>query len=204
MTIKFGHKTVEHPDVGAEGWHGYRCGHCGREVSGAIVARAKDGNGHVRVLWLQCSVCHDGSVLSDKAGLHPGVPFGPTVEGLPKEVEAAYEEARRCMGVSAYTATEGLCRKILMHVAVEKGAEEGKTFASYIDHLEAQGFVTPPMREWVRLIKDHGNMAQHRLDPPGRERAEGTLVFTAQLLRSIYEMGHIASRFLPRKDDAGA
>jgi hypothetical protein len=91
-----------------------------------------------------------------------------------------------------------MCRKILMHVAVDKGADEGKTFASYIDHLAAEGYVTPPMREWVKLIKDNGNEANHRLASPERRRAEGTLLFTAQLLRSVYEMGHLAGQFVPR------
>jgi len=99
--------------------------------------------------------------------------------------------------VNAFTATEAVCRKILMHIAVDKGAKEGQTFASYIDHLEKAGYVTPPMHEWVKLIKDHGNEAQHQLRSPERQRAESTLLFTAQLLRSVYEMGHIAARFKP-------
>jgi hypothetical protein len=78
---------------------------------------------------------------------------------------------------------------------VDKGAKEGDRFAAYIDFLEEQGYVTPPMRDWVKLIKDHGNDSQHKLAVPDRQRAEGTLLFTAQLLRSVYEMGHIAAQF---------
>jgi hypothetical protein len=51
------------------------------------------------------------------------------------------------------------------------------------------------MRPWVKLIKDHGNAATHKLETRNRERAEGTLQFTAQLLRSIYEMQHLADKF---------
>jgi hypothetical protein len=99
------------------------------------------------------------------------------------------------MSVNAHTAAEALCRKILMHIAVDKGAKEGTTFSSYIDHLMKEGYVTPPMKEWVTLIKKHGNEASHRLDPPERARAEGTVYFTAQLLRTVYEMAHLATRF---------
>ena len=127
----------------------------------------------------------------------PGARFGPVVEGLPDDVKEAYQEARDCLSVSATTAAELICRKILMHIAVDKGADEGKAFAFYIDFLEQQGFVTPPMRGWVILIKNHGNEATHRLPKPERKRAEGTLVFTAQLLRTVYEMGHLASQFNP-------
>jgi hypothetical protein len=124
-------------------------------------------------------VCHDASVETDTRGIFPGVPFGPALEGLPEDVNEAYEEARRCFSVNAFTASEVLCRKILMHVAVDKGAKEGATVASYIDYLTSQGYVTPPMLDWVKLIKDHGNEVNHRLKFSGRSRAEGTLYFTA-------------------------
>lgn len=191
----FGHRAISKPDGStADAWFGYTCGHCGTQVSGAVIAivgRAQGG----AIRWLQCSKCHDASVQSDSGAFHPGVAFGPPIEGLPAEVAEAYEEARRCMSVNAFTAAEALCRKILMHVAVDKGAKEGDTFVSYIDHLAKQGYVTPPMKEWVNLIKKHGNEANHRLEPPERQRAEGTVYFTAQLLRTVYEMAHLAGRF---------
>jgi hypothetical protein len=99
------------------------------------------------------------------------------------------------VAVSAFTASELICRKILMHVGVEKGAKEGLQFAEYLGHLEAAGYVTPPMKPWVDLIRRHGNQATHRLDPVTRDRAEGTLMFTAELLRLTYEMAHMAARY---------
>ena len=108
-----------------------------------------------------------------------------------------YQEARRCMGVSAYTAADLLCRKILMHVAVDKGAKPGKTFAEYLTHLADAGYVTPPMAPWVDLIRQHGNQATHELPPSNQQRAESTVMFTAELLRLVYEMGHVAQRYLP-------
>ncbi len=101
------------------------------------------------------------------------------------------------MSVGGFTAAELVCRKILMHVAVEKGAKEGKSFASYITHLEAAGYVTPPMKPWVDLIRQHGNDSTHELDPPDAQRAESTVMFTAELLRLTYEMEHLASRYGP-------
>jgi len=40
-----------------------------------------------------------------------------------------------------------------MHVAVEKGAKEGESFAGYLAFLEQQGYVTPPMKPWVEVIR---------------------------------------------------
>jgi hypothetical protein len=191
----FGHAQITRRDGSTtDSWFKYTCGHCGNQVSGVVLAYVGRSQGDA-IRWLQCSVCHDASVLTDSGAIYPGIPFGPLLEGLPTEVEAAYNEARRAFSVAAYTAAEMLCRKILMHIAVDKGAKEGLTFAAYIDYLETAGYVTPPMRDWVKLIKDHGNEVNHKLTSPEQSRAEGTLFFTAQLLRSVYEMGFLAKKF---------
>jgi hypothetical protein len=57
------------------------------------------------------------------------------VEKLPPEIEPLYNEACNCMTVGACTSAVLTCRKILMHIAVEKGAAEGQTFVAYVDHL---------------------------------------------------------------------
>ena len=87
-------------------------------VSGAVVAFVAN------IWWLECSNCGRGSVRNGPT-ISPGVSFGPQLQGLPPAVEAAYQQARRSMSVEAYTGAELVCRKILMHVAVEKGAKAG-------------------------------------------------------------------------------
>ena len=199
MAIQFGHRQTARYDGSApEAWSHYTCGHCGTQVSGAVLATASETTtGQVWAKWLQCPTCFKPSAQWDQS-VFPGASFGPILQGLPELVEAAYQEARRCFSTNAFTAVELVCRKILMHIACDKGAKEGQSFASYLDYLEAQGYVTPAMRDWVKLIKDHGNEATHRLETPDQERAAGTLLFTVQLLRTVYEMSHIASQFSPQ------
>jgi hypothetical protein len=100
------------------------------------------------------------------------------------------------MGVQAFTAGELMCRKILMHVAVDKGAAEGDTFAAYLDYLEGEGYITPPMKPWAGVIRQHGNSATHKIPPVDEARGLGTLAFTTQLLRMIYEMDHKVAQYL--------
>ncbi|HUG00625.1 MAG TPA: DUF4145 domain-containing protein [Longimicrobiales bacterium] len=119
------------------------------------------------------------------------------VEGLPEDVAEAYDEARACFGVGGFTGCELVCRKILMHVAVEKGAKEGEPFQAYIDYLADQRYVTPPMRPWVDRIRAHGNLATHRLAKPEKARAESTLMFTGELLRLVYEMDYMSKLYAP-------
>lgn len=199
MPIQFGHRQVARYDGSTpDAWSQYTCGYCGTQVSGAVIATATETKtARVHAMWLQCPSCFKPSAAWEQS-VFPGASFGPVLQGLPTAVEAAYQEARRCFSTNAFTAVELLCRKILMHIACDKGAKEGQSFASYLDHLESQGYVTPPMKDWVKLIKDHGNEATHRLEDPNKERAASTLLFTVQLLRSVYEMSHIAAQFTPK------
>lgn len=175
-------------------WMDYTCGHCGRDVVGFRIATTPYSE------WLLCPKCSCGSVyvcdplFDDTGTFYPSVEYGLHVDGLPLDIDRAYEEARRATSASAYIGTEVLCRNILMHVAVEKGAEEGESFASYIQFLEDQGYLSPDMKKWVDLIRQHGNTATHTIDPPDAERAKITLAFTAELLRVVYEMDYLAKK----------
>ncbi len=187
---------LKYPDTREhEGRYTYTCGHCNTMVAGIVVSVYQVDFGSV--MWVLCTNCGYGSVVNDDR-IYPGTLFGPIIEGLPKNVEEAYQEAKSCMSVNAYTACELLCRKILMHVAVEKGAKEGESFSEYLSILGEKGYITPPMEKWVDLIRQHGNKAAHLLEPPDRKRAESTIMFTAELLRLIYEMEHMANQYTPK------
>ena len=189
-----GHKGIQRSDGStADSWFPYTCASCERDISGAVVARAEFGNSRVR--WLQCPNCGDGAVQRIDGNVYPGVAFGVKLDGLPAEVELAYTEARNCMAVDAYGACELVCRKILMCVAVEKGAKEGETFSSYLEYLGKKGFVTDAMMGWVEIIKVNGNKATHSIERVDKERAESTIMFTAELLRIVYEMDFMARKY---------
>lgn len=198
-----GFETISYCKIeGAKSHYSYICGHCNTKVSGFIVAEYKaSGTGIREVQWLLCTDCGKGSVLNFGGNIYPGVLFGPNIEGLPDNINEAYQEARKCMSVNAYTGCELICRKILMNVAVEKGAKEGDFFIKYIDHLEDKGYITPPMKGWVDLIKDRGNKATHEIETPDKERAESTLMFTAELLRIIYEMEYMSKKYTKEPEE---
>jgi hypothetical protein len=93
----------------------------------------------------------------------PGVAYGDEVGSLPTGVKELYNEARTAMTVNAYTSAVLTCRKILMHVGVEKGATEGKTFMEYVEYLATKGYVPPDGKGWVDKIRTKGNEANHRI-----------------------------------------
>ena len=187
-------KTMNYSEAAA--WSTFQCGHCNVATTGYTVAQYPTKQGTIK--WLLCTNCGNGSVQNNDASILPGAMYGPNLQGIPPDAVSAYTESRKCLSVGAYTACELICRKILMHIAVDKGAPEGDTFKNYLTFLETQGYITKPMKAWVELIKEHGNSSTHKLPSPDKPRAENTLMFTAELLRLVYEMEHIAKQYVPQ------
>ena len=117
----------------------------------------------------------------------PGFPYGNTVNSIPSDVETLYNEARNCTSCSAYTASVLCCRKLLMNIAVSKGAEEGLNFIEYIEYLSDKNFIPPNGKDWVDHIRTKGNEATHEIAIMKKEDAEELITFIEMLLKFIYE-----------------
>lgn len=174
-----------HRDI--EGTVEITCGHCGTKVSSHVLACYRDTNSSAIYSWVMCANCSLGSVVDFKGNAIPSVKFGKKINNLPPDIESAYEEARSCYSANAHTGSVLLCRKIIMHVAVDKGADEGNSFASYLDYLEENHIITSNMKTWVNHIREKGNIANHTLLIADKEKSEGILRFTARLLDLVYE-----------------
>jgi hypothetical protein len=118
---------------------------------------------------------------------YPSPAFGNRVDSVPKEVADLYAEVRACTTANAFTAAVLACRKILMHIAVEKGDSAGKTFLEYIEYLSSKGFVPPNGEEWVDHIRQKGNEANHEIVLMSSEDAKDLITFIEMLLKFIYE-----------------
>ena len=113
--------------------------------------------------------------------------FGESIEYLPEEVDKIYEEARDSFSVGAYTAVMLLCRKLLMHVAVDLGADENKNFIYYVNYFETEGYISKNARPWVDKIRKLGNEANHEIMIGNREDAKKIIKFSTMLLKTNYE-----------------
>jgi hypothetical protein len=109
------------------------------------------------------------------------------VQSLPEIVEEVFREANICQQNGCYTATVMLYRKLLMHLAVEKGDKPGKGFVQYVDYLETNHYFPPGGEEWGKKIKDLGNDANHEIVIMGSEEAELISTTMEMLLKFIYE-----------------
>ena len=179
----------------------YDCGWCDNRVSsssGYIVGEGTTGTGKQRAAIYICPHCC-GPTFVDLKGKHvPDMAFGSEVGHLPQDVSELYNEARHCTSNGAYTATVMLCRKLLMHIAVEQEAEDGRSFEYYVNYLAEKGFVPPNGRHWVDHIRQKGNEANHEIVIMNVEDARDLIQFLEMLLRFIYEFPQL----IPQKPKA--
>ena len=118
------------------------CGYCDNKVASAV-GYAADQNYVERQPYIYvCPNCTRPSHISDSEGLQiPGIAPGNDVDHLPDEIGKLYNEARQCVSINSHTAAVLTCRKLLMNIAVSQGAEEGKSFISYVEYLSDAGYV---------------------------------------------------------------
>lgn len=166
------------------------CGHCNNQVGGDRGWQGADprtGQPDYRVYV--CPVCFRPTFIEyPRHQQYPGVPYGEEVRRLPGELEPLYREVRDAMAASAFTLAVLGCRKILAHVAVDKGAKEGKKFIEYVDHLATAGYVPPDGRGWVDHIRNKGNDANHEIAMMSKQDGEEVVTFTSMLLKFVYEL----------------
>jgi len=114
-------------------------------------------------------------------------PAGYDVKDLPKDIEGLYNEARVSASSGAPTASVLSLRKLLMNIAVNKGAPVNGTFQNYVDYLASKGYVPPDGKGWVDHIRNKGNDANHEIALMSPSDAHELIDFAGMLLRFIYE-----------------
>ena len=95
---------------------------------------------------------------------------------------------RDVTSVGAYTAAVLSARKILMHVAVDKGAPTNERFVVYVKFLGDKGYTPAGSEGWVDYIRKRSNDANHEIEIMTAEDAQALVTFTTQLLRNVYEL----------------
>lgn len=164
----------------------FTCGYCGRGVNGEVVGGKYVAGSSVA---LQCPLCEEISGRSTKGVIHPAATQQMGVAHLPTDVHEAWLEAVTSLNAGAPTACEIMCRKILMHVAVDvANSKPGRTFVEYIDDLDTAGYISTGLKPKIDEIRNRGNIANHDLPASPTAQAENTMAVTRHLLVSVYEL----------------
>lgn len=168
----------------------YICGHCGTETgsSGGYTLEYFDPHfGKVNAGYiLICTTCNFPTFKNDSKQVpHPKTVI--TVEHLPESLEKLFLETRDTISSGLFNSTVLLCRKMLMNLAVQEGADENKNFAYYVDYIENNGLITNKMKPWVDRIRLIGNTATHEIPDVSQDDAQLSFDFLVMLLKLVYE-----------------
>lgn len=179
--------------------HTFTCGHCGSLVGpDKGWGFARGNKDPATVVTLICPNCNRPSLLTSSGEQAPGPLEGGVVEHVPRQIDQLYTDARKAAASGAFTSAVLTLRKILMHVAVEHGAEEGGSFVGYVEHLVDNGYLPPGGGGWLDYIRRRANEANHEIVLMAREDATSLLKFTENLLRHVFELPAL----VPSPDDA--
>lgn len=175
----------------------YTCGYCKMLIASQTGYHSTAGNSLSNFSVRICPNCTMPTIFSP-AGQLPGSPYGDAVAHLPENIDKTYAEAQKSYSAGAFTASVLMCRKMLMNIAVEKGANAGESFASYVNFLASKNYVPPGSQTWVDHIRGKGNEATHEIHFMTQAEAEELLSFTSMMLKFIYEFpGKMAIKLAP-------
>ena len=165
------------------GHFSFTCGYCDEKTGVRVGFLEGNRRGQIYI----CGGCNRPTYVEDLDKQTPAPIQGNKVLHLPLLIDILYDQARRCTQVESYTACVLVCRKILMHVAVEKGASPNQQFIQYVEYLANNGFVPPGGKGWVDHIRQKGNEANHEIVLMTKDDAFELLSFVEMLLKFVFE-----------------
>ena len=167
-----------------------KCGYCDSIVAPHKGYSIRAGrNGPVLANIYVCPHCKNPIIYFTKENTTiPGAMYGRKIKNLPSNIQLLYSECRTCYANQCYTASQMIARTILMHIAVEQGAEPNSSFVSYVDYLDEKGYIPPNGKTWVDYIRKTGNEANHEIIIKEKQETEKVISFLSMLLLFIYEL----------------
>jgi len=162
----------------------FTCGYCGNPLASDV---GYYNNVHTGKRIYICHFCGNPTFFSSNEQT-PGKLYGEDVNNVcDTKISELYKEARKCASCNAFTAAVLCCRKLLMNIAVSKGASGGLQFIEYVEFLSSKNYIPPDGKEWVDHIRTKGNDATHVISIMTKEDAEDLIIFIEMLLKFIYE-----------------
>lgn len=166
------------------------CGWCNSIISpnkGYSVRYNSSQSGDIGYIYI-CPNCNQVILYRDyQKVVFPLCKFGKSINKLPEQVSLIYNEIRECYSIGAFTSIGLLGRKLLMHVAVQEGAEEDKSFLYYVNYLNDNRYVPKKSKHLLEFLRSQGNDANHFVQILQKEEAEKIISFIELILTFIYE-----------------
>lgn len=184
----------------------FQCGYCQQFVASergfnaSITPNAQESRAGAKAISHQayvCPNCFGVTTVLDGVVVGPHPAYGQPIDHLPGDIAKVWQECRNCMQASAFTGAVLLCRALITHIAVEKGAKARCTFAEGLKHLQDGQWLPKDSDEWVDRIRSEGNKGNHERVVFDKPAAEDVMDFTDMLLRLTYNFQHRAKKGTP-------
>lgn len=163
----------------------YKCGFCGNDIASDKGYCTEDGFGIICI----CHKCNKPTFFDSYGNKTPRTLYGKEFKvNIPNDIKRLYDEARKCYSVGAYSAVSMCCRKLLMHIAVECGADENLKFIEYVNYLDKENYIPKNSKKWVDIIRSKGNETTHEIKISDEKEAQQLIKFIEIIITLIYEI----------------
>ncbi len=160
----------------------FTCGYCGKSVGGHYGYTHSHG-GQI----ILCPNCGLPTFFHSDVQ-SPGPMIGRDIEGLSEDIHGIYLEIRDTAKNGNHTATALLGRKLIMHVAVESGAEEDLSFKEYVNFLADNHHIPPKADKLLEYMRSLGNEKNHEIKLGNPADSKKVIKFIESLLYFVYEL----------------
>ena len=140
-----------------------------------------------------CNYCQEPMlVLGNGETIWPTPIPEPTDQRVPEAIRNDLDEAKTCLQVRAYRAASVMARRVIQHVAIDKGCT-GPNLVSQIEQLSKKGTITADVKEWADVVRWVGNDAAHpNANAVEEEEARDIIDLAQQFLQIVYVAPAIA------------
>lgn len=199
------------------------CGACKKHVSAVVIGKVSEWDGDdpsvtFEIMLATCPACRCAIVAgrsieqwgdwqhgeynqSPLRRLWPLPIRELSTDAAPEGIRRDFDEAQRCMSVSAHTAAAMLTRRVLEGVAVDLGASPQSPLAARLKQLRASGAIDGRLAEWADALRVVGNDAAHNVETVvSRDDAADAISFAEALADYVYTFRARYDRFLERRN----
>jgi hypothetical protein len=188
----------------------------GAAVKGEVTEDSNDGGGPWKVSLLECPKC-SGSFVGVQENVGDGVwdepvrvwPSPPLSLDwkIPRDIKDSLEEAHRCLGAKAYTASVVMSGRSLEAIGTHfyqpasGGSGKHLMLKAALDKLNADGIIDKRLHEWGLALHQDRNLAAH---PSGtrfkKQDAEDVFKFARSICEYIFVLSADFREFKKRRE----
>ncbi len=124
-------------------------------------------------------------------------------QAIPEKMREDFGEARRCWYIDANKGVVVMCRRVLQHITLDKGAT-GRNLMEQINDMLAKGLITRSLHDAAHEVRYFGNFGAHpqddSLDNISDDDAKIVMDIVNQFLLDLYVRPSETAKLTQKRD----